>query len=154
VSIRIVEPLQSQPSPLAHDSLADKGKGKGKLGCQLSISELLSAANPIAHPPLSKMEHAGKEASPSSLPKPTVVLPFQDLTSTPLAAPSPTSMLSAFEVFSSPAVTPDDIDCMAHDGPKAFFLELADLDEPVASTDSSKKRKLEEGEEFSSVFFP
>ena len=39
---------------------------------------------------------------------------------------------------------------MDQDGEDDFFLELDDLDEPVMSTESSKKRKLEEGEEFSS----
>ena len=43
---------------------------------------------------------------------------------------------------------------MDDDGNGDFFLELADLDEPVTSFDSSKKRKIEEGGEFSSPFFP
>jgi len=83
-----------------------------------------------------------------------MVLSFQDLTSPALVAPSPTSVMCASEVSSYLAATPDDDDCMENEGTKAFFLELADLDAPVAFTNSSKKTKLEKGEEFSSPFFP
>ena len=83
-----------------------------------------------------------------------MVLPFPDITSSTQVGPSPTSMLSASEIFSSFAATPRDDDCMEHDRTEAFFPELADLEAPVVSTNSSKKRKLEEGEEFSSPFIP
>jgi len=61
--------------------------------------------------------------------------------------------MDAFEVFSSPAGTPGEV-IMEDDGNDDFFRQLADLDEPMASSDSSKKRKLEEGDELSSPFFP
>ena len=41
---------------------------------------------------------------------------------------------------------------MEHDGSEDSFLKLADLDTLVESTNSSKKRKLEEWEEFSFPF--
>ena len=82
-----------------------------------------------------------------------MVLPELDPGSLALAAASPTSVVDASDVFSSPAGTPGDV-LMEDDGNDNFFLQLADLDEPVASSNSLKKRKIEEGDEFSSPFFP
>ena len=71
----------------------------------------------------------------------------------PMASPS--SPLQATEVFSSRYnVTPLEHhtaeDFMEHDGDEDFFLEHDDLDDPTISTESVKKRKIEEGEECSS----
>ena len=68
---------------------------------------------------------------------------------------SPSSLFQAIELFSSPSLDPftkqqGEDNAMDHDGEDDFFLELDDLDEPGVSTESSKKRKIEEGEEFSS----
>ena len=76
-----------------------------------------------------------------------------DLGSPAVDGTSPNSVVDVSDVFSSPAVTPGD-DAMEHDGIEDFFLELADLEELVVSSDSLKKRKLKEGDEFSSPFFP
>ena len=81
-----------------------------------------------------------------------MVLPVPDSTTSPPVIPSPISVLSAAKVFSSPVITPGVSGDMDLDGSDEFFLQLADLDAPVGSTDSTKKRKLEEGEEFSSSF--
>ena len=56
---------------------------------------------------------------------------------------SPTSPLQATEVFSSPSI---------HDGNEDFFLDLDEMEDPAISTDSAKKRKIEDGEECSSCY--
>jgi len=72
-----------------------------------------------------------------------------------LPCASPTSLLQATEVLSSPSNdTPSDHfsaeEFMDQDGTDDFFLDLDDLHDPAISSDSPKKRKLEEGEECSS----
>jgi len=54
-------------------------------------------------------------------------------------------MLCASEVFSSLGATLGEDDCMKHDSNEDFYLELTNLDEQMASTDSSKKRNLRSG---------
>jgi len=68
---------------------------------------------------------------------------------------SPTSPLQATEVFSSPSsispsIHPSADDLMDQDGDEDFFFDLEELADPAISTDSSKKRKIEDGEECSS----
>jgi len=70
---------------------------------------------------------------------------------------SPISPLQATEVFSSPStaspsIHPSAEDLMEHDGEDDFFLALAEMDDPAISSDSAKKRKIEDGEECSSRF--
>jgi len=114
-----------------------------------SPAPFLAADNPspVVLPNPAVMSNAS-----SSVTMATVVLPGLDLDPSG-GVLSPNSALEASEVFSSPAVSPGD-DVMEYDGTEDYFLDLPDLDEPVASSDSSKKRKLEEGEEFSSPFLP
>ena len=138
--IRITDPLHP---PLASQSLASKGKGKEVLGGEPSFANVLPPADLVPHS--LSLEDAAIEVAPFAALEPTMVLPFLESTSSPPAALSPISVLSASEVFSSPAATPGEVDGMEHDRSKDFFIELADLDAPMGSTDSSKKRKLEEG---------
>ena len=70
-----------------------------------------------------------------------------------LPVSSPISMLQAAVVFSSPNELHEGGENMDNDGVKEYFLKLDDLDDPVISTDSSKKRKIEDGEEYSSHSF-
>jgi len=42
---------------------------------------------------------------------------------------------------------------MNYDGKEDFFLEQDDLKEHAMSTESSKKRKVEEGKKYSSLFY-
>jgi len=117
-------------------------KGKGKLVSDPSVGAYLPPVCGQAEPVLAS----------SAAPKPTEVLPDPSSTASPLPVPSPTSVLSAAEVFSSPAASPRGSGAMELDDSEAFFRDLEDLEGPVGSTDSSKKRKLEEGEEFSSPY--
>ena len=149
VGIRIVEPVSPVAASGPQKSQLPLGKGKEVEVAEQSPAPFLAADNPspVVLPNPAVMSNAS-----SSVTMATVVLPGLDLDPSG-GVLSPNSALEASEVFSSPAVSPGD-DVMEYDGTEDYFLDLPDLDEPVASSDSSKKRKLEEGEEFSSPFLP
>ena len=149
MGIKIVEPSSPIRSPLAAHPLSPLGKGKEKLDCEPSVADLLPDTLAPSGSALGPLEN---KSSSSAGPTPIVVLPVLNCTTYPPVIPSPTSVLSAAEVFSSPVTTPGVSGDMDLDGSNEFFLKLADLDAHVGSTDSTKKRKLEEGEEFSSSF--
>jgi len=69
---------------------------------------------------------------------------------TSLSVSSPTSVLCANDAFSSPLPHCEGEDAMDQDRDEDYFLEPDDLVYSVVSNESSKKRKLEEGEECSS----
>ena len=145
-----MEPVPPVAAPVAPDSQLPLGKGKEVVVKeQPPAPSFLTAALPT---PVVLPAQAATGTASSSLTLETVVLPGLDLDPS-AGVTSPNSVMEAYEVFSSPAVSPGD-DVMEHDGTEDFFLDLPDLDEPVASFDSSKKRKIEEGDEFSSPFLP
>jgi len=148
VGIKIVEPSSPIRTPLVAHPLSPLGKGKGKLGCEPSVDDLLHDASGPSGSAMGLLDNKTSSAGPA----PTEVLPVPASTASPPLIPIPTSVLSAAEVFSSPVATPGVSGDMELDGSDEFFLELADLDAPVGFTDSTKKRKLEEGEEFFSSF--
>ena len=86
----------------------------------------------------------------SSLPFPTVVLPLTTTTSQSTPVLSPTFVLCVVATFSSPVSHGEAVEAMNQDGDEDYFLELDDLVDSMVSTESSRKRKLEEGEECSS----
>ena len=150
--IWIVEVVAQDPPPLNPDSQASHGKGKAPL----FVEEQPLAPPVIPTVPSCPTHKAAQSASgeaSSSRTLVTMVLPKLEQDSLALAAASPSSVLDASKVFSSPAGTPGEV-IMEDDGNDDFFRQLADLDEPMASSNSSKKRKLEEGDELSSPFFP
>jgi len=137
-------------TPVAPASQLPLGKGK-----EVVVEEQPPAPSTFAAAlPTSGVlaDPASTGTASSSLSLETVVIPGLDLDHS-VGITSPNSALEASEVFSSPAVSPGD-DVMEHDGTEDFFLDLPELEEPVASSDSSKKRKIEEGDEFSSPFLP
>jgi len=140
VGVKIVEPISPTRSTSGALSVNPLDKGKGKLDCDPSVGAVLP---PVCGP-------AGPVIASSVAPEPTVVLLDPTSTESPLHIPSPTSVLSAADVFSSPVASPGGSGAMELDDSEAFFRELEDLEGPVGSTDSTKKQKLEEGEEFSS----
>jgi len=132
---------------LAEDAVPALSKGKGKLVPEEEPSKtpaILSPSSPA------KTVLVGPEVATSSRPVDIEMIPSLDPASPAAAITSPTSVLYASELLSSPVAPPGDDNGMEHE---AFYLELVDLDEPVACSDSSKKRKHEDGEEFSSPFF-
>jgi len=138
--VKIVEPKSPTHLPPAAPSVHPLDKGKGKLGSDPSAgSELPSGCG-----------QSGPVLVPSAAPEPTEVLPEPSSDASPIPMPSPASVLCAAEAFSSPAASPGGSGDMEMDDSEDFFRDLEDLEGPVDSTDSSKKRKLEEGEEFSS----
>ncbi|KAJ8424070.1 hypothetical protein Cgig2_017672 [Carnegiea gigantea] len=148
VGIRISEPIPSTPTAPNHpQEKKDKGKGKAVIN---------SGAGPVNSP--DEVCQPSKVNSFSSFVSSTPARIMSPSRSIPLnATSSPSSPLHATEVFSSPSLEPftdpqGEDNAMDHDGKDDFFLELDDLGEPVMSTESSKKRKIEEGEEFSSHF--
>ena len=56
MGIRIADPIQMPPSPLARDSLAEKSKGKGKLILGEEGSELLVSTTATSPSPLSWLD--------------------------------------------------------------------------------------------------
>jgi len=152
VGIRIVEPVAQAPPRVHQNSQLSHGKGKSPLCVeeQFLHPPCLPSAAPCQAP---RAAHSDPGEASSSRTQATVVLPDLDPASSALVAASPSSVLEASEVFSSPAGTPGEV-LMEDDGHDDFFRQLADLDEPMASTDSMKKRKFEEGDECSSPFSP
>ena len=152
VGIRIVEPVPLLSAPVAPDSQPSFGKGKDQVVVEqqpLATTSFVAALSIPAFLPA----QAATGAASSSRTLETVVLLGLDVGSPAVDGTSPNSVVDVSDVFSSPAVTPGD-DAMEHDGIEDFFLEFADLEELVVSSDSLKKRKLEEGDEFSSPFLP
>ena len=140
VGIKIVEPTSPTHFTPGASPVNHLDKGKGKLVSEPSVG--------VDLPPV--CGQAEPVSAPAAAPEPSEVLPDPSPTASPLPLPSPTSVLSAAEVFSSPAASPGGSRAMELDDSEDFFRDLEDLEGPVGSTDSSKKRKLEEGEEFSS----
>jgi len=135
VGIRIVESVPPVAAPVAPDSQLPFGKGKEVVVKEQPLAPSFFAATlptPVVQP-----DQAAMGTASSSLTLETVFLPGLDLGPT-MGVTSPNYVMDASEVFSSPAVSPGD-NAMEHDGTEDFFLDLADLDEPVASSDSSKK---------------
>lgn len=154
VKHKISEPF---PPPSIAPSHTPEKKDKGKDKAVLNDS-LPKARGSGTRPPHSPVVVCQPLTEPNPLPFVSST-PVQNLSpsrTTPLTvSSSPSSPLQATEVFSSPSLDPltesqGDDHAMDHDGEDDFFLELDDLDEPMMSTESSKKRKVEEGEEFSS----
>jgi len=150
--IRIVEPVAHAP-PLANQD-PQHSHGKGKSPIVIEKQSLVPPVLPVAPPcqaPRALQTESGEASSSRTLA--TVVLPELDPGRNAVVAASPNSVMDASEVFSSPMGTPGEV-LMEDDGNDDFFRQLADLDEPMASTDSLKKRKFDEGDECSSPFSP
>uniref|UniRef100_A0A7C9D9V6 Uncharacterized protein n=1 Tax=Opuntia streptacantha TaxID=393608 RepID=A0A7C9D9V6_OPUST len=89
---------------------------------------------------------------PQQLPAPTYPSPVRSST---LRATHPFSPVSPLERL--PSLPNDEADSSAlfttvmdHDGDDEIFMDLEDLIDPAISSESSKKRKLEDGDEASS----
>ena len=161
--IRIQEPLDV-PAPPPNPSpavLGSKDKGKAILSeapsKQTSSLHSGGATQPGPCPP--PLDPGLTTAAPPFVPGPAVA----PLSSPPLpvgeisAVHSPTSPLQATEVFSSPSnvspsIHPSGEDLMEQDGDDDFFLDLDEMEDPAISSDSVKKRKIEDGEECSSRY--
>ena len=162
--IHIAEPVDSQavpanskPTKETSPALNDKGKAVlTDLDCKHPAS--LSGCDPSLVAPYSPIVAPTVRPTATALGLEPVVVPSPSHTRPVvigLPSASPTSPLQATEVLSSPSnITPSDHfsaeDFMDQDGTEDFFLDLDDLNEPAVSSDSVKKRKLEEGEECSS----
>ena len=160
----ISEPVNSptapaNPLPPKETSPALNDKGKAVLvdeNCKHSVTlpgfgpSLVPPCSPVVAPtfrPTAITPGLGPAVAPSPSPISPMVVG--------LPCASPTSLLQATEVLSSPSNdTPSDHfsaeEFMDQDGTDDFFLDLDDLHDPAISSDSAKKRKLEEGQECSS----
>jgi len=162
--IHISEPVLSPPAPAnplpskgTSPVLNDKGKSvwvdenfKHSASPPGVEPSLVPQCPPVVAPtlrPSVTSPDLGPAVAPPTSPRSPMVIG--------LPCASHTSPLQATEVLSSPTNdTPSAHfsaeDFMEQDGSDDFFLDLDDMHDPAISSDSTKKRKLEEGEECSS----
>ena len=158
--IRITEP-QAVPGtviPPPSPTLGSKDKGKSIVDPVVpTLTPTLSAEKVAQNGPSSSLPDSSLHSAGPPVMAPPVMPAHAPsiLGVSPLG--SPISPLQATEVFSSPStaspsIHPSAEDLMEHDGEDDFFLALAEMDDPAISSDSAKKRKIEDGEECSSRF--
>ena len=149
VGIQINEPSPMSPPSMARPFEAGEGKGKNKV---VDSDFEFAGGAPVTDslcPPLPKVVQTNQRLT-SPLASPAVLLPIAEASSPSIPVSSPTSVLCANDVLAALGHPGDGEADMDQDGDEDYFLELGDLVDYVVSTESSKKRKLKEGDECSS----